>query len=149
MPGKGRVAEPGLVSIAAGIGVIERARRLAHPLPIYAIGGITVSRIPAVIHAGAHGVAVCGAILSSSAPERVVEGMQLDLDASRSVTLSRECEDPSGGLREAGSREVEEEDRLLLGQPEQRLEKLDGGLVRPVEVVHHHHDGLTLALCSQ
>lgn len=68
----------------AGIALVERVWRQVHPLPIYAIGGITVSRIPAVIHAGAHGVAVCGAILSDNDPERVAQAMMLALDlASR------------------------------------------------------------------
>lgn len=64
----------------AGIALIERVRRLVHPLPIFAIGGITIGRIPTVLHAGAYGVAVCGAILEDNHPGRVAEAMNLALD---------------------------------------------------------------------
>ena len=63
-----------------GPGLIEEARRVVGDIPIYAIGGITVSRIPELIHAGAHGVAVCGAILGANDPQRVAEAMALALN---------------------------------------------------------------------
>ncbi len=68
---------------AAGLALIERLGRQAHPRPLYAIGGITVSRVPAVIHCGAHGVAVCGGLLAASDPERVTEGLMLALSVAR------------------------------------------------------------------
>jgi thiamine-phosphate pyrophosphorylase len=68
----------------AGPDLIRRVHARAAGVPIYAIGGITVSRIPEVVHAGAHGVAVCGAILSDSDPRRVAQAMDLAL---RVVTL--------------------------------------------------------------
>jgi len=64
----------------AGVALVERLRRLAPPdLPILAIGGITVSRVPQVIRAGAHGVAVCGAVLGAPDPERVAQALGLAL----------------------------------------------------------------------
>jgi thiamine-phosphate pyrophosphorylase len=63
----------------SGAALITRVTRLVRPLPIYAIGGITVSRVSEVIHAGAHGVAVCGAIVSARDPRRVAEALTLAL----------------------------------------------------------------------
>jgi thiamine-phosphate pyrophosphorylase len=63
-----------------GVALLERICRQAGPTPVYAIGGITVGKVPAVVHAGAHGVAVCGALLGAGDPERVAEAMTLALD---------------------------------------------------------------------
>lgn len=60
----------------------ERVRRIAHragTVPVYAIGGVTVSRVPELLRAGAWGVAVCGAILSSGSPRRVALAFRLAL----------------------------------------------------------------------
>ena len=38
-----------------------------------------VSKIPELLHAGAHGVAVCGAILSANDPRRVAQALALAL----------------------------------------------------------------------
>jgi thiamine-phosphate pyrophosphorylase len=65
-----------------GLALVERVCRLAHPVPVYAIGGISITRVPALLHAGAHGVAVCGAILSDNDPERVAQAMTLALEVS-------------------------------------------------------------------
>jgi thiamine-phosphate pyrophosphorylase len=59
--------------------VVERIA----PVPVYAIGGITVSRVPAVRRAGAHGVAACAAFLRAGDPRRVAEAMVLALDVAR------------------------------------------------------------------
>jgi thiamine-phosphate pyrophosphorylase len=45
-----------------------RARVASHDLPIVAIGGITLSRAPAVIDAGAQSVAVITDLLSTGDP---------------------------------------------------------------------------------
>lgn len=71
-----------------GLALLRRVCRQVHPLPVYAIGGITVSRIPPVIHAGAHGVAVSGAILSDNDPARVAAAMALAL------TVALQAESP-------------------------------------------------------
>lgn len=73
----------------AGVGLVERVCRQAHPLPVYAIGGISVSRVPLVIHGGAHGVAACGAFLLANAPERVAEAMTLAIEVARSAERAR------------------------------------------------------------
>ncbi|MDN5744412.1 MAG: thiamine phosphate synthase [Nocardioidaceae bacterium] len=44
----------------------------APPLPVYALGGITVDNAAAVISAGAHGVAVMGAVMRAQDPADVV-----------------------------------------------------------------------------
>jgi thiamine-phosphate diphosphorylase len=67
---------------AAGVALVERLCRQAHPTPLYAIGGITVSRVPAMIHVGAHGVAVCGALLGANDPERVAQAFTLALEVA-------------------------------------------------------------------
>jgi thiamine-phosphate pyrophosphorylase len=63
----------------AGLALVERVCRQVAPLPVYGIGGITVSRVPPLLHSGAHGVAVCAAILAASDPRRVAEAMSLAL----------------------------------------------------------------------
>ena len=62
--------------------LVESMVRQAHPTPIYAIGGVTVGRVPALIHAGVHGIAVCGAVLASNDPERVAQALGLALDVA-------------------------------------------------------------------
>ncbi len=67
---------------AAGVAFVERVCRQSGSLPVFAIGGITISRVPAVIHAGAHGVAACGALLSANEPQRVAEAMALAIEVA-------------------------------------------------------------------
>jgi thiamine-phosphate pyrophosphorylase len=62
-----------------GLALLERICRQAGRVPVFAIGGITVSRVSAARHAGAHGVAVWGAILAAREPRRVAEAMDLAL----------------------------------------------------------------------
>jgi thiamine monophosphate synthase len=45
---------------------------------------VTVSRIPPILHAGAWGVAVSGAILSDNDPRRVAEAMSLAIEVAGS-----------------------------------------------------------------
>lgn len=73
---------------AGGPALIERIRRQVGPMPVYAIGGIAVTTIPALIHAGAHGVAVCGAILQANDPRRVSQAMALALEVARGTEAS-------------------------------------------------------------
>jgi thiamine-phosphate diphosphorylase len=70
----------------AGVELVREVCREAGDVPVYAIGGITVSRIPEVLRAGAHGVAVCGAILEDNDPRRVAQAMDLAL---RVVSMPR------------------------------------------------------------
>jgi thiamine-phosphate pyrophosphorylase len=73
-----------------GLPLLERIFRQAQPLPVFAIGGVGVGQIPPLLHSGAHGVAVCGAILSDNDPRRVAEAMTLAIEvvaAARSATL--------------------------------------------------------------
>jgi len=51
-------------------------------LPVYAIGGITAARIPAVLAAGAHGVAVCGAILGADEPQAAAAGLAQAIESA-------------------------------------------------------------------
>ena len=66
----------------SGVELLRGMSRLAAPVPVYAIGGVSVSVIPELIRAGAHGVAVCGAILSANNPQRVAEALALALEVS-------------------------------------------------------------------
>jgi thiamine-phosphate diphosphorylase len=74
-------SKPGLPG--RGLALVESIRGLVGEVPIYAIGGVTVTRIPELIRAGASGVAVCGAILSSNDPRRVAQAMSLALNVAR------------------------------------------------------------------
>ncbi|TVS13332.1 MAG: thiamine phosphate synthase [Gammaproteobacteria bacterium] len=51
-----------------GLAAFERLVRAAEPLPVFGIGGIGPDQVAAVRDAGAHGVAVCGAILEAADP---------------------------------------------------------------------------------
>ena len=68
---------------SGGPALIERMARQAEPTPVYGIGGITVGRVPAVLHAGAHGIALCGALLSANEPQRVAQALSLALEVTR------------------------------------------------------------------
>lgn len=46
-----------------------------HSLPVYALGGIVAANAAAAIQAGAHGVAVMGAVMRSTSPGRVVRDL--------------------------------------------------------------------------
>jgi len=67
----------------SGPALVARICRQAAPLPVFAIGGVSVARVPALIHSGAHGVAVTGAILAANDPERVAEAIVLAIEVSR------------------------------------------------------------------
>jgi len=66
----------------SGPDLVRRVARLASPIAVFAIGGIEVSRVPEVVHAGAHGIAVCGALMTANDPQRVAEGLCLALEVS-------------------------------------------------------------------
>jgi len=70
-------SKPGLRG--QGVEFVRRVAERVAPLPVFAIGGVSVSRIPQLLHAGAHGVAVCGELLSANDPRRVAEAMTLAL----------------------------------------------------------------------
>ena len=72
-----------------GVALLEGICRRAQPTPVYAIGGITVGRVSAVVRAGAHGVAVCGGLLTASDPERLAEAITLALDVVSRSAASR------------------------------------------------------------
>jgi thiamine-phosphate pyrophosphorylase len=55
----------------------------ASPTPVLAIGGITPGRVEAVIAAGAHGVAVIGAICEAGDPRAAAHDLRATVDAAR------------------------------------------------------------------
>jgi thiamine-phosphate pyrophosphorylase len=59
---------------AVGLDLVRAAARLAGPMPVVAIGGITLERAPAVIGAGASAVAVIGDLLATGYPAARVAG---------------------------------------------------------------------------
>ena len=63
----------------AGAALVREVSALVSPLPVLAIGGIDTGRAREARAAGAHGVAVCGAILTEDDPrgaaERLVEAV--------------------------------------------------------------------------
>ncbi|MCX2726463.1 thiamine phosphate synthase [Thermomicrobium sp. 4228-Ro] len=64
---------------AAGLAALQAVVR-AVSCPVVAIGGITPERVPAVLAAGAHGVAVIRAILAATDPVATVQAFRAALD---------------------------------------------------------------------
>ena len=58
-----------------GLSLVEATARAVAPLPVLAIGGIEATNAGAVIAAGAAGLAVRGAILEASDPERTARAI--------------------------------------------------------------------------
>jgi thiazole tautomerase (transcriptional regulator TenI) len=70
-------SKPGL----APLGPAGLARIVAFaPCPVIAIGGITSDRVPEVIQAGAHGVAVIGAIVEAEDPRAAARALRVAVD---------------------------------------------------------------------
>jgi len=59
-----------------GLGLVEATVRAADPVPVLAIGGIDAGNAGAVIDAGAAGIAVRGAVLTASDPERTAHAIR-------------------------------------------------------------------------
>jgi len=74
------VSKPG--NPGRGLDFLREICTLVSPMPVYAIGGIQISRVPGVLRAGAHGLAVCGAILATSDPDRAARGFSLALEVA-------------------------------------------------------------------
>ena len=69
------------------VGIAElKAIRLLTPLPIFAIGGITLDHVEEVVQAGANGVAVISAILKAQEIPRTVSDFVSRISASTSPT---------------------------------------------------------------
>jgi thiamine-phosphate pyrophosphorylase len=66
----------------AGLQLVQRICREVRPLPVFAIGGVEVGRIPDLIHAGAHGVAVSSGLLAANDPTRIAEAMNLAIEVA-------------------------------------------------------------------
>ena len=71
-----------------GLRLVEATARAVAPLPVLAIGGIDAFNAGAVVSAGAAGVAVRGAILEASDPERTARSIHA---AITEVTLEGEA----------------------------------------------------------
>lgn len=71
-------ASPGKADAGAPIGVegFRRLRALVPTLPAVAIGGITAADAPALIRAGAAGIAVISAVLAADDPERAARELR-------------------------------------------------------------------------
>ncbi len=71
---KGGLPDPlgpaGVAAVADAVGV-----------PVIAIGGVTRERLPALLDAGAHGVAVAGAVFAAADPGAAVGALLADLEA--------------------------------------------------------------------
>jgi thiamine-phosphate diphosphorylase len=71
------VSKPG--HPGAGVGLLAAISRLAAPVPIFAIGGVAPDRVPAIVAAGAYGLAVRSAILSARDPRVAARGFRAAL----------------------------------------------------------------------
>ena len=67
----------------SGTLLLERIVGIVAPVPVFAIGGIDAANTPRVIHAGAHGIAVRGALMAAGDPRRVAEALRLALRVAR------------------------------------------------------------------
>ncbi len=76
-----------------GLRELEAVCRRVH-VPVFALGGITRTRIPEVVAAGAHGVALISAIMSSRDIASAAHGC---LDAVRTATERRSVDPHWGG----------------------------------------------------
>jgi thiamine-phosphate pyrophosphorylase len=56
------------------------AKRAPDSVPVIGIGGITASNASAIVHAGASGVAVIGAVLSAAQPETAARALRVALE---------------------------------------------------------------------
>jgi thiamine-phosphate pyrophosphorylase len=68
---------------AVGLDLVRTAVRLAGPLPVVAIGGITLENAPSVIAAGAASVAVISDLLAGGDPRRRTEAFLQSLAHNR------------------------------------------------------------------
>jgi len=93
-PTRSKPGHPG-----AGLDRLREIAGLAAPTPVFAIGGIAVSRVPEVVGAGAWGVSVCGAILSSSEPLRTAEALRRAVDVAGRLRGRTELSDSAGQRR--------------------------------------------------
>jgi thiamine-phosphate pyrophosphorylase len=82
----------------AGLERVREIGELAAPTPVFAIGGVDSARVSEVLRAGAWGVSVCGAILSSSEPKRAAEALR------RAVDVAESRRDRAGTPDNAGQR---------------------------------------------
>jgi thiamine-phosphate pyrophosphorylase len=64
-----------------GLDKLAEATRAAHPVPVYALGGITPGRVKACLEAGAHGVAVLSGILDAPNPVAAAADYQAALES--------------------------------------------------------------------
>ncbi len=79
-----------------GLGFITRVAE-AGGLPVIAIGGVTPARVPEVVQAGAHGVAVISGILAAPDPSTAAQAYRLALDEVGARTDASETERETGG----------------------------------------------------
>jgi thiamine-phosphate pyrophosphorylase len=66
----------------SGLAFLERIAERAAPTPVYAIGGVTVSRVPQLLRSGAYGVAVCRAILRAPSPKQAAGAFGVALEVA-------------------------------------------------------------------
>ncbi len=67
----------------SGPELVRAVARRVEPLPLFAIGGVTVARVPELLRAGAHGVACCSALLAARDPRRVAQALALAIAVAR------------------------------------------------------------------
>jgi len=102
--------------------------------PVLAIGGVTVERVPAVMAAGAQGVAVIGAILEAADPERAAVELRVAVDA---VAGGEEMETAAEREQEPGSIQVTVNGKPVELEPETTVTDFlaDKGLRREMVIV--------------
>ena len=73
-PTSSKPGQPG-----TGLESLAEAARAAHPVPVYALGGITPGRVKACLDAGAYGIAVLSGILDAPDPIAAARAYQAAL----------------------------------------------------------------------
>ncbi|HEX5045425.1 MAG TPA: bifunctional hydroxymethylpyrimidine kinase/phosphomethylpyrimidine kinase [Candidatus Polarisedimenticolaceae bacterium] len=70
---------------ALGLPALAAIVRAVHPLPVIAIGNVTPERVGEILAAGAHGVAVSGAVARAADPRAAVRALRRAVEAGRSL----------------------------------------------------------------
>jgi thiamine-phosphate pyrophosphorylase len=73
----------------AGCTLVRRVARLVAPVPVFAIGGVSETTAGALREAGAHGVAVCRAILDATDPGAATAGLLSALHGASNADAGR------------------------------------------------------------
>lgn len=79
--------------LPAGVKMIRAIRSILPKIPLLGIGGVTLARVPEIVEAGAHGIAVIRAVWNAPDP---AEAVRLFLERLVSCGLTERAQDADG-----------------------------------------------------